>query len=142
MKNLEEEFYSLKSLNLSNRAYNSLMRNGIDNIEKLCSIPKTDFETMSGFEKKTLDEVFDCIDFIKTNKISNTNNINLKNNYKDLIEIDSKKYIDEKIEELNLSKRSYNCLKRNGINKISEIMNKDVEYFLSIKNMGKKVQMK
>ena len=138
MKNLDEEFYSLKSLNLSNRAYNSLMRNGIDNIEKLCSIPKTNFETMSGFGKKTLDEVFDCIDFIKTNDISNTNNINLKNNYKDLIEIDSKKYVDEKIEELNLSKRSYNCLKRNGINKISEIMNKDVEYFLSIKNMGKK----
>ena len=39
---------------------------------------------------------------------------------------------------MNLSKRSYNCLKRNGINKISEIINKDEEYFLSIKNMGRK----
>ena len=29
-------------------------------------------------------------------------------------------------------------MKRNGINKISEIINKDEEYFLSIKNMGRK----
>ena len=100
MKNMEDEVYSLKSLNLSNRTYNFLLRNGIDTIEKLCSIPKIDLENISGFGKKSLDEVFECIDYIRTNGISNTNNLNLKNNNLAIIEIDNKKYIDERIEEL------------------------------------------
>ena len=87
---------------------------------------------------QNFEDEFYCVDFINENSISTNNNINLKNNNIDLIVIDRKKYIDEKIERLNLSNRPYNCLKRNGINKISEILNKDLGYFLSIKNMGMK----
>ncbi|MBT9258989.1 MAG: DNA-directed RNA polymerase subunit alpha [Clostridiales bacterium] len=42
------------------------------------------------------------------------------------------------IDELELSVRSYNCLKRAGINTIGELVNKTPEDMLKIRNLGKK----
>ena len=42
------------------------------------------------------------------------------------------------IEELDLSVRSYNCLKRAGINTIYELIQKTAEDMLKIRNLGKK----
>ena len=41
------------------------------------------------------------------------------------------------IEELDLSVRSYNCLKRAGINKVEELANKS-EDDMKVRNLGKK----
>lgn len=45
---------------------------------------------------------------------------------------------DLQIEELDLSVRSYNCLKRAGITTITELCQKSEEDMLKIKNLGKK----
>ena len=42
------------------------------------------------------------------------------------------------IEELDLSVRSYNCLKRAGINTIFELTQKTAEDMLKVRNLGKK----
>jgi len=42
------------------------------------------------------------------------------------------------VEELDLSVRSYNCLKRAGINTVGELVQKTVEDMLKVRNLGKK----
>ena len=42
------------------------------------------------------------------------------------------------IEELDLSVRSYNCLKRAGINTVEELTRKTEEDMMKVRNLGKK----
>ncbi len=42
------------------------------------------------------------------------------------------------IDELELSVRSYNCLKRAGINTVQELINKTPEEMMKVRNLGKK----
>ncbi|MCL5045921.1 MAG: DNA-directed RNA polymerase subunit alpha, partial [Actinobacteria bacterium] len=42
------------------------------------------------------------------------------------------------IEELDLSVRSYNCLKRAGINSVAELCDKTDEEMIKVRNLGKK----
>ena len=46
--------------------------------------------------------------------------------------------LDMTIEELDLSVRSYNCLKRAGINTVLELTQKSKEDMMKVKNLGKK----
>lgn len=48
------------------------------------------------------------------------------------------KLFDMTIEDLELSVRSYNCLKRAGINTVSELIDKDEEEMMKVRNLGKK----
>ena len=48
------------------------------------------------------------------------------------------KVLDMVIEELDLSVRSYNCLKRAGINTIAELVERDEEEMMKVRNLGKK----
>jgi DNA-directed RNA polymerase subunit alpha len=42
------------------------------------------------------------------------------------------------IEELDLSVRSYNCLKRAGINTVQELITKTEEDMMKVRNLGRK----
>ena len=42
------------------------------------------------------------------------------------------------IEELDLSVRSYNCLKRAGINTLQELTNKSEAEMIKVRNLGRK----
>ena len=42
------------------------------------------------------------------------------------------------VEELDLSVRSYNCLKRAGINTVEELTNKTEPEMMKVRNLGKK----
>ena len=42
------------------------------------------------------------------------------------------------IEELDLSVRSYNCLKRAGINTVGELIMKTEDDMMKVRNLGKK----
>ena len=42
------------------------------------------------------------------------------------------------IEELDLSVRSYNCLKRAGINTVQELTERTIEDMMKVRNFGKK----
>ena len=48
------------------------------------------------------------------------------------------KVLDLPIEELDLSVRSYNCLKRAGINAVEELIKKTEEDMMKVRNLGKK----
>ena len=48
------------------------------------------------------------------------------------------KMLEMTIEELDLSVRSYNCLKRAGINTVEELTQKTVEDMMKVRNLGKK----
>lgn len=58
-----------------------------------------------------------------------------------LVEKDDKgkeKILEMTIEELDLSVRSFNCLKRAGINTVDDSINKSEEEMLKVRNLGKK----
>ena len=48
------------------------------------------------------------------------------------------KVLEMTIEELELSVRSYNCLKRAGINTVEDMVNKSPEDMMKVRNLGKK----
>ena len=48
------------------------------------------------------------------------------------------KVLDMTIEELDLSVRSYNCLKRDGIQTVQELANKTEDDMIKVRNLGKK----
>lgn len=58
-----------------------------------------------------------------------------------LVEQDDKgkeKILEMTIEELDLSVRSFNCLKRAGINIVDDLINKSEEEMMKVRNLGKK----
>ena len=46
--------------------------------------------------------------------------------------------MDRKIEDLDLSVRSYNCLKRANINTVGELTQKTEEEMMKVRNLGRK----
>lgn len=48
------------------------------------------------------------------------------------------KVLDMNIDELELSVRSYNCLKRAGINTVAELCNRTSEDMMKVRNLGRK----
>src|SRR5690625_289028 len=48
------------------------------------------------------------------------------------------KVLEMTIEELDLSVRSYNCLKRAGINTVQELTNKTEDNMMKVRNLGSK----
>ena len=48
------------------------------------------------------------------------------------------KVLEMSIEELELSVRSFNCLKRAGINTVEELTNKTPDDMMKVRNLGRK----
>ena len=46
--------------------------------------------------------------------------------------------LEMSIEELDLSVRSYNCLKRAGINTVQELTDKSMADMMEVRNLGRK----
>jgi DNA-directed RNA polymerase subunit alpha len=53
-------------------------------------------------------------------------------------EEDREQKLEMAIEDLDLSVRSYNCLKRAGINTVGELVRKTEEEMMKVRNLGKK----
>ena len=53
-------------------------------------------------------------------------------------EDDSSKVLEMTIEDLDLSVRSFNCLKRANINKVADLADKTEEDMMKVRNLGKK----
>lgn len=70
--------------------------------------------------------------------------INLSENAKKAViiapseEDDKEKVLEMNIDELELSVRSYNCLKRAGINTVEELCNRTPEDMMKVRNLGRK----
>ena len=50
----------------------------------------------------------------------------------------SEKVLEMTIEELDLSVRAFNCLKRAGVNSVGDLINKSPEEMMKVRNLGKK----
>ena len=48
------------------------------------------------------------------------------------------KVLDMTIEELDMSVRSFNCLKRAGIDTVEDLINRTEEDMMKVRNLGKK----
>ena len=48
------------------------------------------------------------------------------------------KVLEMTIEELDLSVRAFNCLKRAGVNTVNDLINKSPEEMMKVRNLGKK----
>ena len=58
-----------------------------------------------------------------------------------MVENDEKgkeKVLEMTIEELDLSVRSFNCLKRAGINTVGDLVNKSEDDMMKVRNLGRK----
>ena len=53
-------------------------------------------------------------------------------------ENNKERVLEMTIEEMDLSVRSYNCLKRAGINTVEELIRKSDEEMMKVRNLGKK----
>ncbi len=53
-------------------------------------------------------------------------------------EINNEKVLEMTIEELDLSVRSFNCLKRAGINTVEDLTNRSEEDMMKVRNLGRK----
>ena len=53
-------------------------------------------------------------------------------------EDEKEKVLEMSIDELELSVRSYNCLKRAGINTVEELTNRTTEDMMKVRNLGRK----
>ena len=51
---------------------------------------------------------------------------------------DNRKALEMTIEELDLSVRSFNCLKRAGINTVEDLINKSEDEMMKVRNLGRK----
>ena len=54
------------------------------------------------------------------------------------IMVEKEKILEMTIEELDLSVRSYNCLKRAGINTVDELVQRNEEEMMKVRNLGRK----
>lgn len=52
--------------------------------------------------------------------------------------VEKEKVLEMNIDELELSVRSYNCLKRAGINTVEELTNRTAEDMMKVRNLGRK----
>ena len=56
----------------------------------------------------------------------------------DAVETKKERVLEMTIEELDLSVRSYNCLKRAGINTVEDLTNKTEDEMMKVRNLGRK----
>ena len=70
--------------------------------------------------------------------LSNTTGSDGDNPPKDKDDDKKEKVLEMNIDELELSVRSYNCLKRAGINTVEELINRTPEDMMKVRNLGRK----
>lgn len=135
----EEENYSetrdipLNKLNFSIRTYNSLKRAGIASLGAICEKTMDDMKQVRNLGRKNLEEVLSKLkeyglslnDSEKEEVTVNTNDV-------------SEEMMGKNINEMELGIRSYNCLKRAGINTIGELCSKSLEDMMKVRNLGRK----
>ena len=113
---------NIEELDLSVRSYNCLKRSGIHTIQDVLGINKDDLYQIPNLSTKCIEEIIQSI----------------KDKYD--IDVYPKEELENDIliEDLNLSIRSFNCLKRAGIHTLQDILNQTEGDVYKIRNLGRK----
>ena len=114
----------IEKLSISTRTYNCLKRDKIDTIGQLLEYPMKQFTEMRNLGKKSLDELAQLksditqgITYVFADGIPEQPQIEMP-----------KKNTDEPIEKIGLSTRAYNCLKKMGIDTVSQMIELRFKY--------------
>lgn len=132
----------IEKLDLSTRAYNALRRAGINGVGDLLDFPKENFPSLKNMGAKTVTEITEVIEQIEIIEIDPLN-CNADQKAEDdmvarFIGKDGLLYRDFPIEDIELSRRAFNCLKGAGIDYISKLLDKTETDLFAIPNMGAK----
>ncbi len=124
------------SLGLSVRTYNLLKRNNINTVYDLVSRPFESLKDIDFIGPKILDEIYEKVHL---NGLSFNLNFSLtstkkRSDYTNLL-------LSESIESLGLSTRAYNCLKRNSIDTVDDLINNTYQYISQLKHLGVKASI-
>ncbi len=124
-KNNEESKNDIACLNLSVRSYNALKLNCINTVNDLLKLEINDLIRFRNLGKKSIKEIISVINMLKEGS-----GIEIDN------KVDYKTYLT--IDNLNLSRRTYNCLMHSGLINVDDFINYTKYDFYNIENMGEK----
>lgn len=132
----------IEQLDLSARAYNALRRAGINDVGDLLDLSKEYFASLKNIGAKTVTEITEVIEQIEIIEFDPLN-CNADQKLEDaviarFIGKDGQLYRDFPIEDIELSRRAFNCLKGAGIDYISILLDKTETDLFAIPNMGAK----
>ncbi|MDU6114988.1 MAG: DNA-directed RNA polymerase subunit alpha C-terminal domain-containing protein [Paeniclostridium sordellii] len=139
----------IESLNLSVRSYNCLKKNNIDTLDKLLVLDEYELFKLKNLGKKSLEEIKNVIskqykgelefNYGKDSTILDKIADKEKQIQEVLFKGENQVYVDDiEIDNMNLSVRSKNALKRNGYYKASEVVQLKLGFLDEIKNLGEK----
>lgn len=123
----------IESLDISIRSKNALQIKNIKVVEDLLNYTETDLYNIQNLGKKSINELLSIINSFKKNYILT--------NKKYFIHTNQKQYIDSLVDELKLSVRCKNALKKENINFLSEILLLNEIEIEEIKNLGEKSKL-
>lgn len=119
------------SLGLSIKAYNLLKKNNINTVEDLVKLSIEDLKEIDFLGPKILEDIYEKVlsNGLEFGLETTTEPIETQENYRDLL-------LSEGIESLGLSNRAYNCLKRNYIDTIGDLVRNTYTNITQIKSLG------
>lgn len=119
------------SLGLSIKAYNLLKKNNINTVEDLVKLSIENLKEIDFLGPKILEEIYEkvCSNGLEFGFKIDSNSVENNENCKELL-------LSEGIESLGLSNRAYNCLKRNYIDTIGDLVRNTYTDITHIKSLG------
>ncbi len=123
----------IDELEFSIRTYMCLKRAGINTVGDLCNKTIEDMMKVRNLGRRNLEEVLAKLNELglalkdeeTESEAANTTPVTIVD-------------MDSAIDELQLSLRSYNCLKREGINTVEDLCNRTVDDVRWVRNLGRK----
>lgn len=148
---LDIQSISIDSLGLSVRASNCLKQAGIKFVSELDGITPEALFRIRNMGVKSVGEICEMLDLFRNFDSTAENDLTAECNTKfvqaeagNIVVIRNPQgilYEDMRIEELKFSARSYNVLKRNGINTLKNLMELSEETLRTFRNLGNKSVM-
>lgn len=121
----------IQDLEISIRSKNALQAESIKTVEDLLNYSEKKLYNIQNLGKKSIDELLEIMNSFKKK-------YSCLNQKKFFVSREQKKYVDYEIDELELSVRSKNALKRENINFLSQILILSEDEIEKIKNLGEK----
>ena len=122
----------LDELEFSVRTYNCLKRAGIASLGEICEKTMDDMMHVRNLGRKSLEEVLSKLKEYSLSLKDSEEEVTANTNGV------SEELLEKDIDEMELSVRSYNCLKRAGINTIGDLCSKSLEDMMRVRNFGRK----
>ena len=132
-KQIEIMHSNVDELELSVRAYNGIKRAGINTVEELMQRTPEEMLNVRNLGQSAVDEI---IERLSEFDLSLKGDVEYGNDKAKVLGVEN---IDElNIDDMGLSVRSFNCLKRAGINTLGDLTRRTPEDMMKVRNLGRK----